>query len=715
MTVRATSRWIVLGCLFLIPFIVLLVTNSLFFPFIAGKGFAFRIIVEIALVAWVVLALVEPKYRPQFSWTLVLYGGLVVWMFIADAFAVSPLKAYWSNFERMDGWVTLVHVFAFFVIAGAVLTKDKLWRQWWLTLIGASALVTIYAMFQYFGVFQIHQGGGRLDATLGNSAYLAVYLLFTIAASLWQALESRGWLRWCLYVLAALQALAVFFTETRGAILGAAGAVILGVLLWLFESGKEGKKKAGILLAVILILVGGLYLARDTSFVKHQPTLARLTSISLSASDTHARLAIWHMAFQGFAARPVTGWGQEGFNYIFNTYYDPSLYAQEPWFDRAHNTFLDWLTSGGLPALLLFVALLVSAVVAFYRKGVTRGERVMLVAAVAAYAFQALFVFDNLWSYIPLAALLALAGAATARPIPSLERLPALSETTAATVATPIALIVGGLIIWFVNVPNIVVAHDLIRALSPGDANSNITAFKDAEAEHTFAHQEIREQLANFAVAVAGQPGVSADTAKTFTSYAITQMNEEVKERPKDARILLESALTYRAVGDWKDATTALSGALALSPKKQQILIERALTLWQTGDVAGAAADFQTAYAISPEFDDLAIYQASADILSGKVATGQALLTQRFGTTTVDNDVLVYAYYTAKLPNEIVPILEARLLRTGTADAGFRLATAYVLAGRITDARVTITNTIRAHPEAAATGQQLLNQLSQIK
>src|ERR1700749_1864090 len=104
MDVRTPARWIVLSCLFIIPFIVLYVSNYLFFPFISGKPFPFRILVEIAFSAWVVLALAEPKYRPKFSWTFVLYGAFVLWMFIADAAAVSPLKAFWSNFERMDGW-----------------------------------------------------------------------------------------------------------------------------------------------------------------------------------------------------------------------------------------------------------------------------------------------------------------------------------------------------------------------------------------------------------------------------------------------------------------------------------------------------------------------------------------------------------------------------------------------------------------------------------
>ena len=42
------------------------------------------------------------------------------------------------------------------------------------------------------GGFPIHQGGARVDCYFGNAEYLAAYLLFTIAVSLWQAVEAEG-------------------------------------------------------------------------------------------------------------------------------------------------------------------------------------------------------------------------------------------------------------------------------------------------------------------------------------------------------------------------------------------------------------------------------------------------------------------------------------------------------------------------------------------
>ena len=58
------SRW---AGFFLIPFIPSVVIDTMFFPFITGKNFAFRILVEILLAAWAILALANAVYRPHKS------------------------------------------------------------------------------------------------------------------------------------------------------------------------------------------------------------------------------------------------------------------------------------------------------------------------------------------------------------------------------------------------------------------------------------------------------------------------------------------------------------------------------------------------------------------------------------------------------------------------------------------------------------------------
>src|SRR5262245_50637598 len=118
--IEKVLRWIVIGGVFLLPFVPFLVTQSLFFPYITGKNFAFRVIVEVIFSAWFALALVYPHYRPRRSWILTSFAIFVGAIAVADAQGVNVFKSFWSNFERMDGWVTLAHLLAYLIVVASV-------------------------------------------------------------------------------------------------------------------------------------------------------------------------------------------------------------------------------------------------------------------------------------------------------------------------------------------------------------------------------------------------------------------------------------------------------------------------------------------------------------------------------------------------------------------------------------------------------------------
>ncbi len=99
-------------------------------------------------------------------------------------------------------------------------------------------LVVFYCFFQLSGVWQIHQGSTRIDASFGNSAYLAIYLLFNTFLAAWLALtEKQSWLKWSLVALAVIDAVLIFYTETRGTILGLVGGLALAAFLAALAEG----------------------------------------------------------------------------------------------------------------------------------------------------------------------------------------------------------------------------------------------------------------------------------------------------------------------------------------------------------------------------------------------------------------------------------------------------------------------------------------------
>lgn len=711
---KQIARWVALGAFFLIPITPLLVANSYFFPFITGKAFYFRILVEIAVVAWGVLAFLDKEYRPRFSWIGVVVVAFVGWMFVADAFAVNAAKAFWSNFERMEGWVLLIHLLGFFFAASAVLRVEKKWRAWFLTSLGVSVILVGYALLQLTGVNQIHQGSTRIDATLGNSAYFAIYLLFNVCIALWLALtEKYAWLKYSLMTLAVVEGILIFFTETRGTIIGLTAALTLAALLTLLTAGKKDRRFAACALAGILAVTGSIYLARDSDFVQQNSTLRRVTSIS--ASDGQTRFTLWGMAFQGALERPIVGWGQEGYNYIFNKYYEPSLYRQEQWFDRAHNTFIDWLVAGGFPAFILYIALFGIAIFSLWKSStLSRAERTMLTGALVGYAVHNFFVFDNLYSYVYFFAILALIDSQIARPIPRLEQAPVFDSVDGVTYALPVSAVVLFALIWMVNVPGMQVAQNLIKALSARQFETALAAFQDVVAHPAFAAQEVREQLVNFSASVAQNPQIPNEQKQQVAVLAVTEMQKQITSYPLDAREHLQLSYVFRAFGFQEDALKAMRTAETLSPKKIDLLIQLGAASWDMGDVQTAQSYFAKAYALAPQFSDLAVYAAAGEMAVGDMKTANALLISTFGTTTVDSDILATVYYRTQNWRQLIDLWKARVAApTATAQTWFALAAAYYASGDMGRAVLILKKTETLFPEASSSVQTALRQIEE--
>ena len=179
-------RGVILTGIFLVPFIPLYVANTMFFPFITGKNFVFRVIVEIIFAVWAILALRDNSYLPKKSLILYSVGAFLAVMTVADIFGASFYRSFWSNYERMEGLVALLHMCAYFFVLGSVLNTDKLWDRYMKTILGAGCLIVLYAMGQLAGFFVINQGFFRkmiLSAYDNTCCITGIYISELLIAS----------------------------------------------------------------------------------------------------------------------------------------------------------------------------------------------------------------------------------------------------------------------------------------------------------------------------------------------------------------------------------------------------------------------------------------------------------------------------------------------------------------------------------------------------
>src|SRR5947209_1904911 len=102
MNLTKIAKSVAFSALFLVPLFPLIVVNAYFFPFITGKAFYFRLLIEIAFAAWIILACLDAKYRPKITKLTVVVSLFALVTLLADLLGVNPIRSIWSNFERME-------------------------------------------------------------------------------------------------------------------------------------------------------------------------------------------------------------------------------------------------------------------------------------------------------------------------------------------------------------------------------------------------------------------------------------------------------------------------------------------------------------------------------------------------------------------------------------------------------------------------------------
>jgi tetratricopeptide (TPR) repeat protein len=442
---------------------------------------------------------------------------------------------------------------------------------------------------------------------------------------------------------------------------------VAAVLVALFERERRGVRKAAIVaLLGITVIVGGFFALRDSSFVRGSEVLGRLASISIEGGST--RFTVWKMALAGAKERPLLGWGQENFNYVFNTYYEPSLYGQEPWFDRVHNVLLDWLVAGGVLGLLAYLALFFTSLWSLWgpRSSFPVTERALFTGMLAGYLFHNLFVFDNVVSYAVFTSFLAYFHFRSARRSICSEA-PVLSGSVLERVAVPAALIVTLFTVYAVNVPNVRAAQDLLQSISPqaGGIPKNLDLFKSALAHNSFANQEIREQLVQAATRV-GAVNVDIALKQEFFTLAHDEMGKQIKESPNDARHYLFTGSLLTSFRQFDASLPYFMKARDLSPRKPSMLLALGSVYLAKGDRDTALSLFKESFELEPRYSESRIAYASGLIYAGRLAEADALLMEGFGTLNINSEQIIRTYFDAALFKRVVAIWQGRVEQNPT-------------------------------------------------
>ncbi len=383
----------------------LLVASGLQYPFITGKAFFFRIVIELALPFYLYLICARAELRPRFKGNILNIAVLIFLgiNFLSALLGVNVHRSLWGNFERMGGVYFLAHLTAlFFYIQLLGQAGEKYVKRFLQSFIAIATLIALNGLSGWFHgpMLSIDPNlPGRASSTLGNPIYFAGYLLipFFLALSLaWK--EKKTWLKRTYIASALLHLFGIYIAGSRGVEMGMLFGIFIAVLSFIFL--VQDRKIAYRVFALLFftVIVSGLLFKFHDRF-DPDSVLYRMTN--LSGDTTSSRWIQWKMALSGYPERPFFGTGPENYYIIANAHFNPEMYKYDPsWFDKPHNSLIESLVTTGLFGFLAYVFVFFSSFFLVWKTWkqnlISLMDFCVSLAILFTYHVQNLFVFDSI-------------------------------------------------------------------------------------------------------------------------------------------------------------------------------------------------------------------------------------------------------------------------------------------------------------------------------
>lgn len=541
----------------------------------------------------------------------VLWLALVVLVVVAAVVGLDGLYAWTGLPERNFGVLTWA-LCALAFVAGQTLDDEGDGR--FVVAAGAvtAGLLGAWAVAEALGWHPVHLDitPDRLSGPLGSPAFLGGGAALLLPVAVGCALDG-SWRRPARRLAAAgaaLCAVALVGSGARAAWLGA--AVALALAAWLRRRRlRAWGWRAPVAFALAVLAVVGVGAALGVA--------GRVTGAAdIDAGGGASRLDEWRVGLRVLARHPLTGVGPEGYRIAFAEGVDPAYerrHGRAVVPDRAHDVLLDVALDAGLPALAVYVGLIVVVGRRLLRTLATGPPWLAGAAAgLVAYLVQELFLFP-VATLEPGAWLLAgLVVAAGARPGEEKEvavRAPAVGSALVAAAAV-VAAIAGGR-----DVAADRAAKSALQAVAAGHL---ATADREARRAVALRPDVIRYRLA-------AERAHAAAGTRTGTAAALADLAGALRWSPKDpvvraerGRLLVDLASSTGQRADAEVARAWLARLVATDPVNAELQLRLGVADALAGDAAGAERAWLAAESLAPRSAAASTNLAAAYAASGR-------------------------------------------------------------------------------------------------
>ncbi|WP_171011285.1 O-antigen ligase family protein [Haloimpatiens lingqiaonensis] len=310
---------------------------------------------------------------------------------LSTIFSVSPSRAITGHHRRFEGMISLIsYLILFYFSFNYGEFKDHYIKLFALS----SSIMGLYGIFQYFNLKElilhgVFQWGYGAYATIGNRNFLGSYitLFLPINIFLYIKYQKKMYLAWsCILFLCML------CTFTRSAWL--AFVVYSIVLIKFIKNNKKHLKKC-IKIYVVFIIISlsfngitqGALFNRQLSIIKDANNVIMEENADRSGSG---RIFIWKRAVKLIPDRPLLGSGPDTFDLVFMKRFGKEC-GMNHHYDKAHNEYLQIAVTEGIPALVLYLIIVISIVKGAYSRAKIEEEMIPIVLSLIGYLTQAFF------------------------------------------------------------------------------------------------------------------------------------------------------------------------------------------------------------------------------------------------------------------------------------------------------------------------------------
>src|SRR3989344_2191333 len=540
------TRIIKLG-LYLVLLTPLIAWDQVIYPFVFPKIVFFRIIIEIALFFYIILCLKDRSFAPKataLTLALGVYMGIIV---ITSLWGADSYQSFFSTLARGEGVFTLLHLFAFFIIASSIFRSKNEWTVLLLFFFAMFSIENILAFAQTLHIPYVKMfGATRPNGSFGNPAYFASYnaLGLWISYYLYTVYKKNPW-RLVFPVAIALGMINIYYAINRASTLGIFMGVIAYIVLEVIYNKNEliRKKYFKFFLWLLCILALASFINPGTSIIK------KLTRYNGEDPSIKNRLISWDIGLKGFRERPLLGWGNENYSYVFNKYFNPKIITGSEaysWFDRVHNTVIEILVANGAFGVMAYLSIFIIAFMGIQKSTMDRREKNICISFFVCYFFINFFIFDTISTLILFFILLAMIQSGSYERSGVFRRLLNSFHREEKISAHP--LIIGSIsiiIISSVYIYNIkpiratyyASRHMLAQGQSYGDIYDNFTKAFALSTAHNF---EIREILGNYII----NKIINGESPKNLERLLMLAM-DNLKDTAKSAPNNIQVRLTY--------------------------------------------------------------------------------------------------------------------------------------------------------------------------